>query len=86
MLGPSERQKEAEKLRRVQLLHELIRKAYEKCNPAKLPELDTLFVKYKGKERALYIKVCELYKLNPDKRFKELEEARERKKACWTGR
>merc|ERR1719272_1723379 len=42
----------------------LIRKIYEKKNPAKLDELGRLLSKYQGREHELYRNICDKYNVN----------------------
>mmetsp|Transcript_62436 Transcript_62436/g.146398 ORF Transcript_62436/g.146398 Transcript_62436/m.146398 type:complete len:400 (+) Transcript_62436:85-1284(+) len=44
----------------------LIRGVYQRHNPAKLGEVESLLEKYKGMEAALYQKVCEKYREHPE--------------------
>jgi len=44
---------------------DLIRSVYQRHNPAKLGEVESLLEKYKGMEAALYQKVCEKYSERP---------------------
>lgn len=43
----------------------LIRQIYTEHNPAKLDDVDTLLNKYRGRERTLYLGICEKYKVPP---------------------
>lgn len=44
---------------------ELIRGVYEQVNPDKIGDIPSLLSKYAGKERALYLRICEKYKVTP---------------------
>mmetsp|Transcript_42851 Transcript_42851/g.84867 ORF Transcript_42851/g.84867 Transcript_42851/m.84867 type:complete len:294 (-) Transcript_42851:72-953(-) len=44
---------------------ELIREVYKEVNPDKTGDVPTLLAKYAGKERALYLAICEKYKVEP---------------------
>jgi len=44
---------------------ELIREVYKEVNPDKIGDVPTLLAKYAGKERALYMAICEKYKVEP---------------------
>merc|ERR1712060_725860 len=44
---------------------DLITQIYTEHNPSKLGDVDTLLTKYKGRERTLYLGICEKYKVAP---------------------
>merc|ERR1712151_374181 len=44
---------------------ELVTSIYKEHNPAKLGDVDTLPTKYRGRERTLYLGICEKYKVAP---------------------
>merc|ERR1712151_244282 len=44
---------------------ELVTQIYAQHNPSKLGDVDTLLTKYRGRERTLYLGICEKYKVPP---------------------
>lgn len=44
---------------------ELVTQIYRDHNPAKLGDVEALLTKYRGRERTLYLGICEKYKLTP---------------------
>lgn len=44
---------------------DLVTQIYSVHNPAKLGDVDTLLTKYRGRERTLYLGICEKYKVPP---------------------
>jgi len=46
--------------------HALITEVYEQKHPPKVADVPNLLVKYAGKERELYLRICEKYDFTPD--------------------
>lgn len=45
---------------------ELIRRVYKERNPNKLAEIPAMLAKFAGRERPLYLRICEKYQVEPD--------------------
>eukprot|EP00928_Gymnodinium_smaydae_P086328 TRINITY_DN7037_c0_g1_i2.p1 TRINITY_DN7037_c0_g1~~TRINITY_DN7037_c0_g1_i2.p1 ORF type:complete len:1445 (-),score=346.07 TRINITY_DN7037_c0_g1_i2:206-4540(-) len=86
-----ERQAEEEKTalehRRVQEVKELVRQLYQTHNPAKLEEVDDLFIKYEGLEFDMYARICKKYGIAPNTAYLPLStEEEEKAQAAEKGR
>jgi len=65
--GTERRGRESDdKRREVSKIRELVERLYIKQNPSKLADVDGLFDKYRGAEREMYLRICTIYKVQPD--------------------
>lgn len=58
--------RDADRCQRVVRIRSLVERLYTKHNPAKLADVEGLFRKYEGQEREMYLRICTLYKVEPD--------------------
>merc|ERR1712194_909350 len=57
--------KDKDKLSAVEKYKQLISEIYAEHNKEKLDEIDSIMDKYKGKEKTLYLAVCNKYSIEP---------------------
>jgi len=76
--GEEERKLHGHQSRRQEVEHirELVERLYTKRNPSKLDSIDGLFQKYRGVERKMYLRICEIYGVEPDPSVAEAVQAR----------